>query len=406
MFWRSLGSPLRLRIITRYVVFELFKTFAVILTVITMLLLFILLAQRAIQEGLEPLLVIRLTPYLIPDVLRLAIPATMLLATCVVYGKMSGANEIIAVKANGGSPMVVVWPAIVLAFAISLFAVWLNDIAVSWGRTGVDRIILRSVEDIVYGMLRTQRAYSNSRFSIHVKDVEDRKLIRPTISFHARDNAPPVTLIARQAELKFSPTDNQLKVVLLDTQFDIGSSMYGEWPDLFEYALPLSTFARNPSGQPMPSDTALRNISTRIAEKTTEIDEQRQLLATKAGYQLLTGNLPELYSENWKTNMVSIQAVHYSLNRYQTEPYRRWANGFSCLVFMIIGATTAIRKQISDFWTCFAVCFLPILVTYYPLFQFGVDKTKSGEFPPYCVWLGNIVFLIVGIYYLRRMMKN
>ncbi|HIB00315.1 MAG TPA: LptF/LptG family permease, partial [Phycisphaerales bacterium] len=179
-----------MRIITRYVVFELFKTFAVILTVITMLLLFILLAQRAIQEGLEPLLVIRLTPYLIPDVLRLAIPATMLLATCVVYGKMSGANEIIAVKANGGSPMVVVWPAIVLAFAISLFAVWLNDIAVSWGRTGVDRIILRSVEDIVYGMLRTQRAYSNSRFSIHVKDVEDRKLIRPTISFHARDNAP------------------------------------------------------------------------------------------------------------------------------------------------------------------------------------------------------------------------
>ena len=77
-----------------------------------------------------------------------------------------------------------------------------------------------------------------------------------------------------------------------------------------------------------------------------------------------------------------------------------------CLIFMIIGAATAIRKRISDFWTCFAVCFLPILIVYYPVFQFGVDQTKSGEFPPYGVWLGNFVFLIVGILSVRRMMKN
>ena len=371
-----------------------------------MLLLFILLAQRAMQEGLGPLLVIRLTPYLLPDVLRLAIPGTMLLATCVVYGKMSGANEVIAIKANGGSPMIVVWPAIILAFIISLFAVWLNDVAVSWGRTGVDRIVMRSVEDIAYGMLRTQRAYSNSRFSIHVKDVRDRTLIRPTISFHSRDNAPPVTLVARQAELKFNPNSNQLKVVLQDTQFDIGSNMYGQWPAVFEYELPLSTFARNPTGQPMPSDTALRDIGTRIDEKTLEIATQRQLLATKAGYQLLMGDFPNLHSENWKKNMLGLQAARYSLNRYQTEPFRRWANGFSCLIFMIIGAATAIRKRISDFWTCFAVCFLPILIIYYPVFQFGVDQTKSGEFPPYGVWLGNVVFLIVGILSVRHMMKN
>lgn len=395
-----------MRIITRYVVFELLKTFTVIVTVVTMLLLLVFLAQRAIQEGLGPLLVLRLTPYLLPDVLRFAIPGTLLLATCVVYGRMAGLNEILAIKANGNSPMTVVWPGILLAFIISLGTVWLNDIAVSWGRTGVDRIILRSVEDIAYGMLRTQRSYSNSQFSIHVADVQGRTLIRPTISFHNKDNSPPITLVARQAELRFNAQNNQLKVVLQDTQFDIGSDMIGEWPDIFEYDLPLSTFARNPTSQPLPSETALRDIAFRVNETSANIDIQRQLLATKAGYQLLTGDLPELHSEKWKINLMGLQKSHYTLNRYQAEPYRRWASGFTCLVFMIIGSAVAIRFKIADFWTCFGLCFLPILITYYPIFQFGVNQTKSGVFPPYGVWLGNALLLAVGLPLLRNMTKR
>jgi len=395
-----------MRIITRYVIFELLKTFTVIVTVVTMLLLLVFLAQRAIQEGLGPLLVLKLTPYLLPDVLRFAIPGTLLLATCVVYGRMAGLNEILAIKANGDSPMIVVWPGILLAFIISLGTVWLNDIAVSWGRTGVDRIILRSVEDIAYGMLRTQRSYSNSQFSIHVANVQGRTLIRPTISFHNKDNSPSITLVARQAELRFNAQSNQLKVILQDTQFDIGSDTVGEWPDIFEYNLPLSTLAKNPRGQPLPSETALRDIAFRVNETSVNIDIQRQLLATKAGYQLLTGDLPELRSEKWKINLMGLQKSHNTLNRYQAEPYRRWANGFTCLVFMIIGSAVAIRLKIADFWTCFGLCFLPILIAYYPIFQFGVNQTKLGVFPPYGVGLGSVLMLGVGLFLLRCMTKR
>ena len=117
----------------------------------------------------------------------------MLFTVCLIYGRMSADNEIIATKALGITPTVLLWPAWILAFGLSLVGVWLTDLAFSWGAVGAQRVVIHSVEEIVYGMLRTQRSYANQRFSIIVKDVQDRKLIRPDHEFsgqhrHAGDS--------------------------------------------------------------------------------------------------------------------------------------------------------------------------------------------------------------------------
>ena len=393
-------------LISRYIGWELIKAFLMTLMGLTILLLIILLTQRAIQEGLGPVPVLRLIPYLIPDVFRMAIPATMLLATCLVYGRMSGANEIVALKANGISPLVAIWPAIILSFVGSLLSVWLNDVAVTWGRRGVDRVVLQSFEDIAYGTLRTQRAFSTSSLSIHVKDVEGETLIRPTISLHNDKGSPPVTLVAQQAHLNLNTDNNQLKIVLQDTQFDIGSDFFGEWPEQFEYELPLTSLAGQTGAGHSPSDTALREIATRISDQNTIIKELKQSLAAKAGLQLLTGDLMELTGGSWKNNSRELRSAHFALNRYEAEPYRRWANGFCCLAFVLIGAAYAIRKRVTDFWTCFATVFFPIVILYYPFFQLGVNKAKIGELPPYSVWMGNIVFFLVGLWMIRKLIRK
>ncbi|MBK95466.1 MAG: permease [Planctomycetaceae bacterium] len=395
-----------LGLISRYIGWELIKAFVLTLVGITLLLLIILLTQRAIQEGLGPVPVLRLIPYLLPDVLRMAIPATMLMATCLVYGRMSGANEIVALKANGTSPMVAIWPAIILSFLVSLVSVWLNDVAVTWGRRGVDRVVLQSFEDIAYGMLRTQRAFSTSSLSIHVKDVQGDTLIRPTISIHNKESSPPVTLVAQKAHLNLNAENNQLKIILQDTQFDVGSDFHGEWPEQFEYELPLTSLA-NPNGEGnRPSDTALREIETKITHQLSNIQVLKQTLASEAGFQLLTGDLMGLTGAGWKNNAEELRVAHYALNRYEAEPYRRWANGFSCLAFVLIGAIYAIRRRISDFWTCFATVFFPIVLFYYPVFQFGVNKAKAGELPPYSVWMGNVFFFVVGLLLIQRLIKK
>ena len=128
--------------------------------------------REAAAQNLPLGQVLRLIPYILPDALRFTVPVTLLLATTSVYARMSGANEVVAVKALGISPMVLLWPGSSLAFLLSLVTVWLNDLAVSWGRNGVQRVVLEAVEEIAYGMLQSQQRLQLADFSINVKRVE------------------------------------------------------------------------------------------------------------------------------------------------------------------------------------------------------------------------------------------
>ena len=46
--------------------------------------------------------------------------------------------------------------------------------------------------------------------------------------------------------------------------------------------------------------------------------------------------------------------------------------------------------------------FLPILVVYYPVMQFGVDMAKTGQLPVYSVWIGNMVLFFFATLFLRK----
>ena len=112
-------------------------------------------------------------PYVLPNALRFTIPMTLLLAATLVYGRMAGFNELIAAKAVGISPTEIVMPSLVLAFLISLVTCWLNDVAVSWGRLGIQHVVTTGMEDIIYGALQTQQTFSlPGRFSITIKGIE------------------------------------------------------------------------------------------------------------------------------------------------------------------------------------------------------------------------------------------
>ena len=89
----------------------------------------------------------------------------------------------------------------------------------------------------------------------------------------------------------------------------------------------------------------------------------------------------------------------------QTEPPRRWANGFSCLCFALVGTAMAIRMRNADVLTSFCLCFFPILMVYYPLLAFGLDRAKAGEIHPYAVWLANGILVVWGVWLMRRVVR-
>ncbi len=391
--------------ITRYVLSELLKVFLVTLAGMTALMLIAGVAQEALRQGLgiEPIL--KLIPYAIPNALRFAVPGTILFAVCSVFGRMSASNEITALKSLGISPVKVIIPALILAFLISLVGVWMNDLAVSWGRKGMQRVVVQSIEQIAYGLLRTQRSYSNQRFSINVKRVEGRKLIRPTICLRSSDGELPTEVTAMEAELRLDSDKGVLSIALTNGQISVGNQVTMEFPDTIEHEIPLTDATLKGSGGG-PSSCPLWRIAREIRQQEEHIETLRQEMATDAAYQMMTGDFQQLSDPEWVQRNRALDNADLRIHRLETEPWRRWATGFSCLFFVMVGAPLAIRMRNADIWSSFAVCFLPILVVYYPLLAFGLDRAKSGELPPYSVWMGNVILGLAGYWLLRRLLRH
>lgn len=393
-----------MRILTRYVVLEVLKVFAVALTVLTLMMILVGVVKEARDQGLEPRQVLQIIPYILPDALRYTVPATILFAVSSVYGRMSGSNEVVALKALGISPITILWPVMVVAVLLSLVTVYLNDIAVSWGRANVQRIVVESVEQIAYSMLRAQRTFTSPRFSIIVKRVDDKKLIQPTITFQPTGDDPAVTLTAEDAILRADPKQGMLSILCHNGTLDMSGQGRLRFQDTLEREVPLDT--ANPTGDGMlPAWMSMTVIPEQVRKKRIWLREFIEHRAAKATLELLTGDFAAIDGPVARNERGILSFGQQYLSRLLAEPHRRWSNGFSCLCFVMIGAPMAIWRRNADFLTSFFACFLPILVIYYPLLALGVDQAKSGKLPPYSVWLGNVIFVFLGLWLLRKIIR-
>lgn len=390
-----------MRLLTRYVYAELLKIFLVALTALTVLMLIYGLVKQAREQGLGPEQVLRLVPYILPEMLRYTIPATLLFAASSVYGRMAGSNEVVAIKSLGISPMVVLWPCFVLSTLLSLFTVLLNDVAITWGQAGIQRVVIEGVEEIVYGMLRTQRTYANKNITILVKAVEGKRLIQPTFTFSATDDQPPKTVTAREAQIR---SDGEVLTIAFEhaTIEMLGrQGMISSYWDHVEFEIPLLDASRKTDDTHIPTRVPMRLIDKEVAQVELEMSVYKRRQAGQLGLALATGDFDYLATKDWAHEAIIVQDFENHLYRLFTEPPRRLSAGFSCLCFVLVGAPMAIWRRNADFLTSFFLCFLPILLIYYPLLVFGVEQAKSGALNAQIVWLGNAVLAVWGLWMLR-----
>jgi len=400
-----LGRAEFMGIFQRYILWELAKVFFLTLGILTLLMMFVGLGEQAIREGLGIRPLLKTVPYLLPNALRFSMPGTMLFAVCTVYGRVSALNELIALKSAGISPSVAILPGLMLAFATSVLAVWLNDVAVSWGEAGVRRVVIESIEEIAYGMLRTKRAFNSERFSVLVKDVEGHKLIRPEILI-SRGRSEPISISAASAELTADNRLDRLIVTLTDSRIQT-SSGGGQW---FEHPGTMRTSISLVDDSPDNElDNSFRGSLGELPGKQRMMTNYQRDMARSIAFLGVCEALTIHPTHQTDPRMDEALKQHNwsqtQLYRLYTEPYRRWANGFSCLFFAMLGIPLAIRQRNTDFVSSFFTAFLPVLLLYYPLLAMGIDRTKAGAWYPASVWLGNVVLLIIGLWLTRRILR-
>lgn len=398
-----------MQVFNRYILSEICKLFVVALIAFTAVIVLFGVMQQLLQQGLGTMAVLQLIPYVLPISLQFALPATLLFAVCSVYGRISADSELLAVMAAGVSPIKFITPTLIFGLIISLFAVWLNDVAYSWGKPGIKRVVTHSIEQVAYGFLQSQGAYtSDNGFSIHVHGIgpDGRELILPTISHRSHKGGQPTTIEAKSASMRVDLESEELVIELLDSIVTLGDhGPHTEKPGLLTFSIPLSDATKRSTGKE-PSDFPMRLISVERQRQYQAIEETEDLMTARAGMALAVGKLEWLADSHQQELSAKASSGRHRLNRLRMEPWRRWAGGFSCLFFVWLGIPLSIWMRSADHWTSFGTCFLPTLLVYYPVFTIGLDHARAGSWHPASIWLGNLALFIVGAWWMRRIYRT
>lgn len=390
-------------ILTRYVVWEVLKFFLAALSALTLMVTIGMGVKEGMQLGLPPSVLVRIIPFMLPEMLGITIPAAMLYSVSSVFGRMTGDNEVVALKSLGINPMAAVWPVLVLAAFLSLGTVWMYEVAATWCRPSRSQIACDSIEEVAYSMLQKKRSFDCEQFSITVKGVDKHRLLHPTIIM----KGPQISITAAEAELFTDFKNRQLRITCRQGEVDIEGRMRMSFPDKQEYYIPIGDIAPPRFHRDWVSLGDIPRLIKIL--KADRADAQARLLQLE---NLRDANNDLGVPESEK-DAAQIKAVAYKVDDYRililrlkTEPYRRWSNGFTCLCFALIGIPVAMLWKHSDALTNFFVCFLPILAVYYPLLMFSEDLTISGVLPPIFFWMSNVAISIPAFLLLRKITRH
>ncbi|MDR3181861.1 MAG: LptF/LptG family permease [Planctomycetaceae bacterium] len=389
-----------MKIINRYIFRELGTVFLGSLAALTSVLIIIGLVKEAVQNHVPLAHVIQLVPYVVVEMSRISLPVTLLLAVTAFFAKMSGNNEITAMKSLGIPPKKILLPIWFISILISIFAVWVNEMAVTWGRTGAAMVIYKGAEDILLEQLKREHRFEtgNKDITIMVRGVENKKLIHPTIILKKES----ATIEAETAEINIDFNQETMSVNLVDIKVIGEKGAFRMASQRRDVTIPLGEIISTSTQDSRPSVMALAAIPEKLEESQTSIESQRRTIAAHRIFASALGS-----PDNWNSAEVInaeriMTSLNTSMNRLNVEPYRRWATGFSCFCFVWLGAPLAVWMRKPDFFSSFFACFVPILLLYYPLLMFGLDQAKSGNLPPTVVWLANLGIFLAGFWFLKK----
>jgi lipopolysaccharide export system permease protein len=381
------------------VIFEVVRAFSLALLTMSSIFVLFMVAAQARDIGLSPQDIVELVPYVIPGTLPYTIPVSLLFAVTVVYGRLAGDNEIIAIKTAGVSVMRILWPTFHLAIALSVTLLFLSGTWIPQCTHLAKMVLFKDLEDTFYKWLKKDHEFNNSRwpFLIKVRDVQDKVMIDPTFKHRVSgEDDFDLVIQAKKAVLHID-----LNAKLVRVYFDDAEVLQ------YRRGSDIALINDRTLEIPIPPDSQF-NVETKIQEKTNrelmaDLREERRKIATERLRQAIagafhfgTGRVERL---NWWEVRDSFVNHGYSVrqcNEIETEWWLRLSMACGSLLFVVLGAPVGIRFARRDFLSAFITCFVPIITLYYPLMLLGMNMSKEGILAPYySLWIGNIILAVL-----------
>jgi lipopolysaccharide export system permease protein len=393
-------------VIHRMIFVELLKIFSIALVAITGLILLAGIISEAMKNGFGPMQILACIPLLLPSTLPYTLPPTMLFAACIVYGRLSADNEILALKAAGVHIIQVIWPALLLGMVLSGVTMYFFlDLIPSTGSMLRNRVF-SDVEELLYTMLRTDGfiKHPNINVEIHVKSVQGRTLHEAIFKRRAANGVGfDVIAFAKEAELRVDLAHQLILVDMRQCQVVQGDGIGFVESRIWEVEIPNGLTGNGIKTRTLDMTwSELFEYKDKAQKEVEELTRQIELLEVQINLGALPNGSDNLHRLNEERKL-----REEIISTIDAELLMRPALALGCLCFALVGCPIGIWFSKSDYLSAFITCFLPIVIVYYPLMFCMYDLARAGKIEPlFSIFNADALALLAGSVLFSRLARN
>jgi lipopolysaccharide export system permease protein len=391
----------KIPILQRYILWEVLRTFIFVLTCITILLVFVGVFQQATERGLSPAQALKVLPFVVPHMLPFTIPAAMLLTVSLVYGRLTGDQEVIAAKSAGIHPFSLMFPALFLGGMFSAGTLLLSDQMIPWSMNQIERHAIAMLEDVFIERLRTELQFSDPGSGLHVNvaAVNGRRLIYPV--FRYAKGGRIVTMQAEEAKLNLDVERQEVVIELYNGFIELSENERFFFTGREEERIRWEP----DDGLRKARDLPILSIESEIDRIDSFRETQNQYRAMEAFMALNSANFEELVQKTVERTQ-HMRGDEKRYNKLNTEVHSRYSMACSCFFFALLGCPVAMRFGQSQFLKSFMLCFVPIVCGYYPLMLGLMSQSKNGFIKPHLtMWVANIIVVVLSYFIIRKVVR-
>jgi len=361
------------RTISFYLTKEIMGPFFVGLLIFTFIFLMnsiLRLTELVVNKGVKLIDILKLILYAMPSFLVFTVPMALLMAVLAALGRLSGDNEITAMKVSGIGIYQLVAPIMIFSLVCSLLTSFVAVYALPWGNSSTRELIFNIARNKVNIGIK-ERTF-NSDFKglvLYVNEIAVRgEELKGILVSEKGETGEPNTIVAREGYLISDPKSLIITLRLIDGKIHRASK------DLNTYQeIGFSTYDIN-------------------LDLGTIIKEQGSF--TKEYSEMSIGELQRKIEELRKGK----KSLYHPLQVL----YEKFSVPFACLVFGLIAIPLGIQSRPSSkFWGF--ILSLGVILTYYVFLTCGQILAKNGEIPlPIALWAPNFFIGILGVYMLYK----
>jgi lipopolysaccharide export LptBFGC system permease protein LptF len=350
--------------------------------------------------GIPPLLVVKLLAHYNLFLSIYSIPISMLIASLLVFGRLSADNELMALRASGVAPVRVFSSTLGLGLALSVLMLGLNGWAAPYSHA--------ALADLTFDAFSLEAFFAPGRtiplknYSLHVGAIRNGVLLEVTITERSPDGRT-TTIVAESGEFTDRRSlDGKVQLDLFDVQFFIEDE---------PRAADAGTAAEPDSPEADAAGAAPGGTAEPAAQLVIETAKLYQIVFDFEDIKSRAGRLADKDDLTVRELLARRAAVRRQGDAalagvYAVEFNKRLVFSLTPLVFAFVGVPLGARVHRGERSLGSAIAAVIALAYYLAILGIEKGSTVRSAVPSELVWAPCVVFLVLGVVLMARVNRG